>query len=93
MAKIDRNKAKLIARRAVAYFIDGAVITLLFQVILITGILPVKPESKIGFSILYLVGILLSCGYYVLFWTSSSKNTVGQFLCKLLTLRTRLISE
>ena len=47
MAKIDRNKAKLMARRAVAYFIDGAVITLLFQAILITGILPVKPESKI----------------------------------------------
>ena len=83
MAKIDRNKAKLMARRAVAYFIDGAVITLLFQAILITGILPVKPESKIGFSILYFIGILLSCGYYVLFWTSSSKNTVGQFLCKL----------
>ena len=83
MAKIDRNKAKLIARRAVAYLIDSAVITVLFQAIIISGILPIKPESKIGFSILYFIGILLSCGYYVLFWTSSSKNTVGQFLCKL----------
>ena len=81
-------------RRFIAYFLDSAIIGILFQVILLSGILPINSlnssdiisnvsDSKMGFSIVYFIGILLSFGYYILFWTSSAKSTVGQFICKL----------
>jgi len=74
-------------RRFIAYFLDSAIIGILFQVILLSGILSINDsngsDSKIGFSIVYFIGILLSFGYYILFWTSSAKSTVGQFICKL----------
>ncbi len=74
-------------RRFIAYFLDSAIIGILFQVILLSGILSINDsngsDSKIGFSIVYFIGILLSFGYYILFWTSSAKSTAGQFICKL----------
>ncbi len=74
-------------RRFIAYFLDSAIIGILFQVILLSGILSINDsnvsDSKIEFSIVYFIGILLSFGYYILFWTSSAKSTVGQFICKL----------
>ena len=74
-------------RRFIAYFLDSAIIGILFQVILLSGILSINDsngsDSKIGFSIVYFIGILLSFGYYILFWTSSAKSTIGQFICKL----------
>ena len=74
-------------RRFIAYFLDSAIIGILFQVILLSGILSINhsngSDSKIGFSIVYFIGILLSFGYYILFWTSSAKSTAGQFICKL----------
>ena len=74
-------------RRFIAYFLDSAIIGILFQVILLSGILSINDsnvsDSKIEFSIVYFIGILLSFGYYILFWTSSAKSTAGQFICKL----------
>ena len=74
-------------RPFIAYFLDSAIIGILFQVILLSGILSINDsnvsDSKIEFSIVYFIGILLSFGYYILFWTSSAKSTVGQFICKL----------
>jgi uncharacterized RDD family membrane protein YckC len=72
-------------RRFIAYFLDSAIIGVLFQVILLSGILPINSlnssdiisnvsDIKIGFSIVYFIGILLSFGYYILFWTSSVKS-------------------
>jgi RDD family len=77
----------IIIRRFIAYSLDSAIIGILFQVILLSGILSINDsngsDSKIGFSIVYFIGILLSFGYYILFWTSSAKSTIGQFICKL----------
>ena len=65
-------------RRFIAYFLDSVIIGILFQVILLSGILPINSlnssdiisnvsDSKMGFSIVYFIGILLSFGYYILF--------------------------
>ena len=74
-------------RLFIAYFLDSEIFGIFFQVILLSGILSINDsnvsDSKIEFSIVYFIGILLSFGYYILFWTSSAKSTAGQFICKL----------
>jgi hypothetical protein len=80
---MNNIKLKPIAiRRFIAYFIDSMIIGVLFQGVLLFNILPTN-DSKTGFSILYFISILISFGYYILFWTNTAKNTAGQFLCRL----------
>ena len=61
-------------RRFIAYFLDSAIIGILFQVILLSGILPINSlnssdiisnvsDSKMGFSIVYFIVIFIRFGY------------------------------